>query len=78
MECNDRKNETGATPDESSGRADEPKTCANCGAEIDTREWHPLATRTNDDGNLRVYAFCEEDCRDEWADAGASTTSEGT
>lgn len=63
-------NEQAATDEgghtESSGRADEPKSCANCGTQIDTAEWHPIVTRTDDDGSFHVYAFCDEDCRDEW------------
>lgn len=65
-------NEQEATEDvidaEPSVRADEPKSCANCGTQIDTTEWHPLVTRTDDDGSFRVFAFCDGDCRDEWAD----------
>lgn len=53
--------------DDSAVRADEPKICANCGKQIDTMEWHPVVTRTDDDdGRFRVYAFCDEDCRDKW------------
>lgn len=63
-----QQEETEAAGDESPVRADEPKTCANCGRQIDTTEWHPLATRM-DDGNFQVYAFCSDDCRAEWADA---------
>lgn len=68
MQDNEQENTINAVQDGSSGRADEPKICANCGSEIDTKEWHPLVTRTDDDGNFRVYAFCDEDCRDEWTD----------
>lgn len=50
-------------------RADQSATCARCGAHIDTSEWHPLMTETNNDGSFRVYAFCSEECRDEWAEA---------
>lgn len=54
-----------------SGRADEPKTCATCGRRIDTDEWHPVATRTDDSGALLVYAFCDVSCREGWLDDGA-------
>lgn len=68
MGDNEQADDADAAADESSARADEPKTCANCGTEIDTREWHPLTTRTDDDGDFQVYAFCSDECRDEWAD----------
>lgn len=51
------------TPD----RANRPKTCANCGATIDTKEWHPLMTETDGDDTFRLYAFCDRDCQEEWA-----------
>lgn len=57
-----------AADNDVSVRADEPKTCANCGEQIDTTEWHPLVTRTDTDGNFQVFAFCNEDCRDEWTE----------
>lgn len=69
MEDNEQKNGTDATADESAVRADEPKTCANCGTQIDTTAWHPLVTRTDDDDTFRVYAFCDETCREEWVDS---------
>lgn len=60
-------NDTEGVDGESSGRADQPKMCVNCGKQIETTEWHPLVTRTDDDGNFHVYAFCDEACREEWA-----------
>lgn len=66
MEDEEQSNGTDAVGEESAVRADEPKTCANCGADVDTKKWHPLATRTDADGNLHVYAFCSEECRNEY------------
>ena len=74
MEDNQQKWEAEAAGDESPVRADEPKTCANCGKRIDTSEWHPLATRVDDDGNFTVYAFCSDRCRDELASNDADNT----
>lgn len=51
---------------DSTVRANEPKHCAHCGVGIDVEEWHPLLTRTGDDGSFSVYAFCNERCRDDW------------
>ena len=65
-EQGDAKHATDAARGEASARADEPKVCGNCGAGIETKEWHPLVTRTDDDGRFRVYAFCDGTCRDEW------------
>lgn len=74
MGGNEQENTADATQDGSSTRADEPKICANCGDRIDTKEWHPVVTRTDEDGTFRVYAFCDEDCRDEWKDADSNRT----
>lgn len=41
--------------------------CAACGDAIDTSEWHPVATDTVD-GEVRIYPFCDDDCRDAWND----------
>jgi hypothetical protein len=48
-------------------RPEEPTVCANCTAPIDTSEWHPITTATDDD-RFRVYAFCGSDCREAWVD----------
>lgn len=60
-------NGDGNDDEEGSQRADRPKTCAACGREIDVSGWHPVVTRQTDDG-FRVYAFCDDDCRDDWDD----------
>jgi len=73
----DNKNQSrhaGAGSDGPDARADEPKTCTNCGARINTTEWHPVTAETDADGNFRVYAFCDEGCRDEWGDTGDGST----
>lgn len=74
MEENEQENTAGADADETATPADEPKTCANCGTRIDTTEWHPVVTRTDADGNFRVYAFCDTGCRDEWLDDTSTDT----
>lgn len=38
--------------------------------------WHPVVTR-RENGDFRVYAFCDEDCRDEWTDTDAGNTAGG-
>ena len=67
MRDKDQETAPDGTSDDSAVRADEPKICANCEKQIDTMKWHPVVTRTDDDGRFRVYAFCDEDCRDEWS-----------
>lgn len=42
------------------------KRCDHCGGPIDTDEWYPAATRRDDDGDVKVYNFCDEECRVEW------------
>lgn len=68
MEDENQTKDADAEGEESAVRADEPKICANCGAEIEATEWHPLVTQTDDEGNFRVYAFCDEGCRKAWAE----------
>lgn len=52
-----------APPEQPTGSA---KTCANCRARLDTEEWHPVVTRTDETGELRLYTFCDEECEAEW------------
>lgn len=40
--------------------------CANCGAQLDSGDWHPTIGHTDDDGTYRIVRFCSEACRDEW------------
>lgn len=77
MEDEKQTNDTDAVDEASTVRADEPKICAICEMEINTREWHPLVTRTDDDGRFHVYAFCSEECRDEWPDTDSGAASGG-
>lgn len=62
------KNEDTADPDPTQGGADTPQTCATCGSQIDIDDWHPMVTEWDDDGTLRVYAFCDQDCKEDWAE----------
>lgn len=68
MEDNEQASTDDVIDTESTVRADEPKSCAYCGSQIDTSEWHPLVTRADDDETFRVFAFCDEGCREEWND----------
>lgn len=74
MKTNEQENATTAVDDESFVRADEPKRCASCGKEIDIKEWHPLVTRTNNDGSFQVYAFCDGNCREKWISNNSNST----
>lgn len=57
--------------DESRGEGRAEKVCATCGTTIDASEWHP--TRTTVDGEVEVYLFCSEQCRDAWSATGRET-----
>lgn len=61
-------NDANVTDDEVPIRADEQTSCARCGRQIDITVWHPLVTRTDDDGNFQLFAFCSGWCRDNWMD----------
>ncbi|WP_134672009.1 DUF7576 family protein [Halorussus marinus] len=40
--------------------------CHCCGDPIDTDDWHPVATRRDEDGRIQIHDFCCEDCRSAW------------
>lgn len=46
--------------------------CTYCGARIDPEEWHPVATRRDDEGTAEIYDFCSEACREAWRSEQAS------
>lgn len=53
----------GARNDDASGR--DAANCTNCGDPIDTSRWYPITTRIVD-GDVELYSFCDDDCRDAW------------
>lgn len=56
--------------------SDDTTPCAHCGGAVATSEWHPAATETTPDGDLRVQTFCSDACREQWvADSKTSATS---
>lgn len=75
MQKNEQENAADAAYDPT--RADQPKICANCRKEIDTKEWHPVTTRTDANGTFSVHAFCDEDCRAEWVNTDTTNTIGG-
>lgn len=60
MTC-ERPSAIGARPN----GGDDERACAHCGELIDTSEWHPVVGR-NDGDEFRIYAFCDDTCRDAW------------
>lgn len=46
------------------------RRCAHCGAPLTTTEWHAIRTDRDDDGQLLLRHFCDEDCVDAWAADG--------
>lgn len=48
------------------------KRCDHCGGPVATDEWYPAATRHDDDGNVEIYGFCDEECRKQWESEKAS------
>ncbi|WP_435359353.1 DUF7576 family protein [Haloarchaeobius sp. DFWS5] len=43
-------------------------SCEVCGDSVETTEWHPAATQSDDEGNIQILTFCDEQCRDHWLD----------
>lgn len=57
--------------DKSDASSEEPaaeaaEVCSTCGVRIDPTDWHPVATRVDEDGDFHLYTFCSTDCRTEW------------
>lgn len=42
--------------------------CTYCESEIDDSEWHPVRAVRDDEGELEILTFCEEECVKEWND----------
>lgn len=59
-------------PPENSGEPTDgetrPTTCHVCGADVNPTAWHPVATRTDDEGEFHLHLFCSLACRREWED----------
>ena len=54
----------GGSPTEQT--ADTETTCTECGTSIETSDWYPIRTDRDDEGDLRLYPFCSEDCQAAW------------
>lgn len=62
-----RRTETGDANPRGEATADAvSRWCDYCDGPIATDEWHPVVTRRDDDGNVEIYAFCDESCRKRW------------
>lgn len=44
------------------------ENCAHCGTELSVNEWHPTVTTTDEQGELEVYSFCDDECKEAWSD----------
>ncbi len=43
--------------------------CAHCGAGLAVNEWYPTVTTTDGDGDVELYSFCNDACKDAWSDS---------
>ena len=50
------------------GLNEEFEQCAICGATLPKHEWCPTITDTDAEGNLVIWAFCDQDCKNAWTD----------
>lgn len=58
------------TPDQPVANNDLPEEfeqCAACGAALPSDEWCPIDTDTDADGELVIRSFCDEACKNTWA-----------
>lgn len=58
-------------PDAESPSPSNATRCAACGVVIDTSDWYPVATDT-DDGALRLYPLCDEECHRAWRSSASA------
>lgn len=42
------------------------RICATCGDAVENFERHPVATRTDETGEVAVYLFCSTACETQW------------
>lgn len=42
------------------------QTCANCGSSIIVGKKHPVYTDESVDGDVALYTFCNDGCKDAW------------
>ena len=40
--------------------------CKHCGERVETSEWYPIETVTEDDDTVVLWHFCTEECRVEY------------
>lgn len=59
--------------DPASDEPDGTAECANCGAPVETGEWHPAATDSRDGDGLAIVSFCSWECRADWTTDSSST-----
>lgn len=45
---------------------DSVQICATCGAVVEDSEWHPVATRVTETGEVVIYLFCSDACKNQW------------
>ena len=46
---------------------DMSQRCWYCDDSVPTDEWHPVVTVRNDDGEVEVLPFCNDECRSGWS-----------
>ena len=43
--------------------------CADCESPLEANVSHPVYTERDQNGDLRLYSFCDEECKRRWLDA---------
>lgn len=50
--------------------------CASCGSTLFHGREYPVSTKLDDDGNLELYSFCDDECQSTWK--GTEESAEGS
>lgn len=73
-----REGERPASNTSGVGDSNDGATCAHCGVRIETREWHPVTSVSDDGETVRIVPFCSLDCRREWVRETAGGSRDGS
>ncbi|WP_372910778.1 hypothetical protein [Salinigranum sp.] len=52
----------------SDGTASFPEACDHCGTALEEEVRYPTATVSEDDGDVSIFTFCDEACKEGWLD----------
>jgi hypothetical protein len=52
----------------SDGTSSFPEACDHCGTALEAEVRYPTTTVSEDDGDVSIFTFCGEECKEDWLD----------